>query len=137
MSDIIKLEIPGKLVYEKLVREVTKIIASRMGFEDRDIEELRVAADEACSNAIRHGRRRGKRSKIEVTFNVKPGELEICVKDNGKGFDPDSVELPFGERLKCRGGRGIFIMKSLMDEVVFDSKPGGGTTVTLRKYKKT
>ena len=136
MSDIIKVEIPCKLAYEKVVREATAVLAFRVGFREKEIDELKIAVDEACSNAIQHSGTQGDKAKVMVTFNIIPSGLEIHVIDMGKGFDPSKVKSPFGRRLKSGGGRGIFIMKALMDEVTFDSQPGKGTTVKLIKFRK-
>ena len=72
---------------------------------------------------------------MKVEISKKNSEIEITITDQGDGFDPDSIENPIeNENLLKEVGRGVFIVKSLMDKVVFDSQPGKGTTVTMTKH---
>ncbi len=93
-----------------------------------------MAVREAVTNAIVHGNQEDEAKAVEVTFNCLEHALEIEVKDQGKGFDPTDVPDPTdpGNVLKT-SGRGIFLMRSFMDEVQWLMRPEGGTTVRMVK----
>ncbi|MFC9327510.1 anti-sigma factor antagonist [Kitasatospora sp. NPDC057015] len=89
---------------------------------------------EAVSNAVRHGRREGGLGWVLLEAGVFDGSVTVTVTDDGPGFDPGACPDPRApERLLLPGGRGVFLMRNLMDGVEFAFPPGGGTTVTLRK----
>ncbi len=94
--------------------------------------DMLLAVAEAAANATRHGRREDVRTEIRVRCALKAGVVSVTIADEGHGFDPASMPT---DRLPDRfasGGRGLYLMRELMDEVEFDSGPGG-TTVTLRR----
>jgi anti-sigma regulatory factor (Ser/Thr protein kinase) len=93
--------------------------------------DVLVAVGEAAANASRHGRSEG-RSEIRVRCAIEDGDVTVTIADDGPGFDPG--EDP-GDELPDRfasGGRGLFLMRHLVDVASFDSSKGG-TTVTLRR----
>ena len=94
-----------------------------------------MAVREAITNAIVHGNREDEAKEVEVTFNCLEHELEIEVKDQGKGFDPADVPDPTDPaNILKTSGRGIFLMRSFMDEVKWLMRPDGGTTVRMVKH---
>jgi serine/threonine-protein kinase RsbW len=71
---------------------------------------------------------------VGVSFGLLPGSLSVEVSDQGQGFDPERVGDPLAEEnLLKTDGRGIFFMRSFMDEVSYTFPKGGGTTVRMRK----
>ena len=133
--DRIKVEIPGDLKYEKVVREVTEVIAIRMGFADIDVKNMKVAVDEASSNAIRHSEPKDpKDNKVVITYAIEPSKLVISIRDQGKGFNPKTVKPSIDNLIESEGGRGIFLMENLMDKIEYNTGPKKGTTVRLTKY---
>lgn len=93
-----------------------------------------MAVREAITNAIVHGNREDEAKAVEVTFNCLEHALEIEVKDQGKGFDPKDVPDPTDPaNILKTSGRGIFLMRSFMDEVRWLMRPEGGTTVRMVK----
>ena len=101
-------------------------------------EEIRhwilMALREALANAIKHGNARDLGKRVHLEMNVTDGWLEIKICDEGPGFDPDTVDDPLApeNRLKT-SGRGIFYMKTFMDDVRFRRVEGGGMELGLRK----
>jgi serine/threonine-protein kinase RsbW len=91
-----------------------------------------LALREALSNAIIHGNRMDPNKRVEVHCQCQRGEgVWLIVKDQGKGFDPAAVPDPLAsERLLAEHGRGIQLMKVMMDEVWFEC---GGTEVHMSK----
>jgi len=93
-----------------------------------------MAVREAVTNAIVHGNQEDEAKKVEVTFNCLEHALEIEVKDQGEGFDPGSVPDPTDPaNILKTSGRGIFLMRTFMDEVDWLARPEGGTKVRLVK----
>ncbi len=93
-----------------------------------------MAVREAVTNAIVHGNQENEAKKVEVTFNCLEHALEIEVKDQGEGFDPAAVPDPTDPaNILKTSGRGIFLMRTFMDEVDWLARPEGGTKVRLVK----
>ena len=96
-----------------------------------DVETIKVALSEACSNAVCHGSPRGPGDRIRVRYELCDDRLVIEIRDEGPGFRPNQIALPHSEEYKP-SGRGLFLMQALMDEVQFEASPGG-TCVRLVK----
>jgi serine/threonine-protein kinase RsbW len=93
-----------------------------------------MAVREAITNAIVHGNKEDDTKQVEVTFNCSPHTVEIEIRDQGEGFDPGNVPDPTAaENLLKTSGRGNFLMRSFMDEVTWQARPGGGTAVKMVK----
>jgi serine/threonine-protein kinase RsbW len=97
-----------------------------------------VAVRESVINAIKHGNRLDERKRVTVDFQlvpeVSPRELVVQVRDEGEGFDASSIANPLAEEnLLKSGGRGIFFMRSFMDDVFIARRPQGGMEVRMVK----
>src|ERR1700722_8741601 len=93
--------------------------------------DVEIALREALANAIIHGNHEDRRKYVHVTCRCEPDEVSIAVKDEGNGFDVNSVPDPTApENIGSVHGRGIQLMKALMDEVHFEE---GGVVVHMRK----
>jgi serine/threonine-protein kinase RsbW len=89
---------------------------------------------EAVTNAMVHGNQEDETKSVEVIFNCLGNAVEIEVRDQGEGFDPTSVPDPTDPvNILKTSGRGIFLMRSFMDEIEWSARPGGGTTVRMVK----
>jgi serine/threonine-protein kinase RsbW len=89
---------------------------------------------EAMANAIKHGNQQNLEKRVEIEMNVVDDVLEIRVRDEGPGFDPASVPDPLAPENRLRtSGRGIFYMKTFMDDVRFRRTDGGGMEIVLTK----
>ena len=93
--------------------------------------DVEIAVREALANAIIHGNHEDRRKYVHITCRCEPHEVSIAVKDEGKGFDVKNVPDPTApENIGSVHGRGIHVMKALMDEVRFED---GGVVVHMRK----
>jgi serine/threonine-protein kinase RsbW len=93
-----------------------------------------MAVREAITNAMVHGNKEDEAKTVELTLNCLGRELEIEVKDQGEGFDPASIPDPTDPaNILKTSGRGIFLMRTFMDEVQWSMRPDGGTTVRMTK----
>jgi serine/threonine-protein kinase RsbW len=98
------------------------------------IADLAIAVTELVNNAIKHGNKKDPDKMVTVRLHFDDGKARATVIDQGEGFDPDSLPNPIAEEnLLKEIGRGIFIVKSLMDRVEFVFPKEGGTEVTITK----
>ena len=107
--------------------------------EGREVPEetrhwILMAVREAVANAIKHGNRLDLSKNVHVEMDVVADTLAICIRDEGEGFEPTAVGDPLApeNRLKT-SGRGIFYMRTFMDEVRFRRHPDGGMEIVLKK----
>ena len=129
----IELRIPSVPGSEKVAMEHAADVARRMGFSDDRIEDLKTAVAEACINAIEHGNRMDANTKVGVTLRVTDEKLQVDVRDEGKGIgkvSPPSIDEKIEGKEETRGW-GIFLIRNLMDDVTFESDPGGGNVVRM------
>jgi serine/threonine-protein kinase RsbW len=113
------------------VDQLMRFIANCRNQED-SVLEIEIALREALANAIVHGNQEDPHKQIHVACRcATDGEVSITVGDEGQGFDSNAVPDPTTpENLLTKHGRGIYVMKSLMDEVRFEQ---GGAVVYMRK----
>jgi serine/threonine-protein kinase RsbW len=93
---------------------------------------VELALAEALNNAVVHGNRMDRKKLVEILCRCELGKgVHIVVTDQGQGFDPNAVPDPTAaENIGADHGRGIWVMKSVMDELSFER---GGTEVHMRK----
>jgi anti-sigma regulatory factor (Ser/Thr protein kinase) len=131
------LDIPAEPQAMYIVRGIVEKIATALGFQPAETDKLVLAADEACTNVIRHAyKQSGKNERIVITFNFSPESFEIWIRDFGEGGDPEDFR---GRDLKevRPGGLGIHFIKSAVDRVEYDSPSGGGMLLKLIKFMPT
>lgn len=108
--------------------------ARNCGIGDEAGFGIEMAVREAVTNAMVHGNQEDEAKSVEVVFNCYEHELEVEIRDQGAGFDPGSVPDPTDPaNLLKTSGRGIFLMRSFMDEVEWVNRPEGGTVVRMKK----
>lgn len=129
VCETIKMEMNANPDYVGIIRLTTSGIANKIGFSVDDIEDLKVAVSEACTNAIKHS----QDNKFSIAFNILENGVNIEIKDNGKGYNASSIRTPDLENPK-ENGLGLFIIQALMDDVIVESKDGEGTTIKMTKY---
>ncbi len=133
------LKLPSDSANLDIIREFVGKIAQNMGFNEDDINKIELAVDEASTNVIKHAYKGSEKDNkiIDIDIVTFSNRLEIMVTDRGKGFIPNRIKEPnMKEYLKQmkRGGLGIYLIKSLMDKVVFNIHPGTKNQVKMVKY---
>jgi serine/threonine-protein kinase RsbW len=122
--------------------DFVQVVSDRMGqiagLDEDTVHWIGVAVRESVINAIKHGNREdhGKLVTVEFTFTpmIDPGELVVRVLDQGEGFDPQEIADPLApENLLKSSGRGIFFMRSFMDDVTLRRASEGGMEVRMVK----
>ncbi len=130
----LELAIPSK---PELAAEVDRRIAdltARAGYDQGICGDIMIAVNEAVKNAILHGNQCDESKQVIITCNCSSTEFRIHICDRGPGFDPESLPDPRKpDNLLKETGRGILMIRSLMDEVKYDVTESG-TGVTLIKY---
>ncbi len=106
-----------------------------MDFSQRIITtELLMVLDEALTNALKHGNKHDAQKKITVSAQISNEKIEISIRDEGDGFQPGKLINPLSaEGIERNCGRGVFLVKSYMDEVSFNDK---GNEIKMVKYNR-
>lgn len=107
---------------------------SRYKVSDATAFDIKLCIEEAVRNAIIHGNKSEPKRKVKVAYWVDGGALNIEVEDEGPGFDPKAVKDPTkDENLGRNSGRGVYLIKKLMDKVEYN--PVGNKVVMTKKLK--
>ena len=130
----VTIDIASRVEMLETVQTVLGHVTSLVGFDEDAAHYMSVAVRESVVNAIKHGNQHDEDKRVSVVFTIHPAALEVKVQDQGAGFDPEAVPNPIAEENLLKAyGRGIFFMRSFMDEVDYSFPPGGGTLVRLVK----
>ncbi|MGQ9731368.1 MAG: ATP-binding protein [Candidatus Zipacnadales bacterium] len=131
----VELFIPADARWLTVVRLMVSGVASRVGASYEDVDDIKVAVSEACTNAIDHAFPDPACPRtIRIVCYPGQNELRIEVCDEGCGFDPATAEVVDDDTdPEKRGGLGLYLIRKLMDETEVISRPGGGTKVTMLK----
>ena len=117
---------------EKFLRQ----ISMELHIDDGIMYRLLVSCTEAVNNAIVHGNKSDPDKKVIIRCIVDEKILTIYVKDEGKGFDSKSLQDPREKKnLMKENGRGVFLMRSLMDKVKFKRLKSGSIVEMKVKYR--
>jgi serine/threonine-protein kinase RsbW len=118
----------------EVVEAAADEMAVEAGLDEDQRFHIAMAVREASINAVLHGNEYDPTRQIEVTLENTGKDLRIAIADEGRGFDPGKVPDPLAQENLLRGtGRGIFLIRSLMDEVHF-RQLHPGTELTLVKH---
>lgn len=111
--------------------------AKKAGMDEDDAFRIAMAVREAAVNAVLHGNAYDPEKRVTASFEANGDALVIRIADQGKGLDPDTLPDPLAPENLLRGsGRGIFLIRSFMDEVHF-RQLHPGTELTLIKHLGT
>jgi len=129
--DEIKLTLPTKIEYISIARLTIASVADGMGFSIGDVEDLKVAVSEACTNVIMHSVT--PQESYELIYTIGEKSLTLSVADKGIGFVPEKETTRKLKELELSNGFGLIIIKMLMDKVKIRSEEGIGSTITMVK----
>jgi serine/threonine-protein kinase RsbW len=122
------LVLPRDLLSVPVVRQTCRGAMIELGVDPECVGEVALAVTEACANAVQHSA--DGENEFEVRVKFDDAVCEIRVFDRGSGFDADLVSVPEDS---AERGRGIQLMRALVDKVQFESRPEEGTIVCLVK----
>ena len=132
------VQFTAKFEYLDEIRDFVGDIARAGGFGDKDVYNIQLAADEAASNIIEHAYEGVSNGLLELSCEVKNGSIIIIMVDHGESFDPSAIPMPdlkadLSERKI--GGLGIFLMRKLMDEVHYETRPAGNFLTMIKRKR--
>ncbi len=137
--EFVELKVPAKPEYVGVVRLLVSGLANRMGFSYDEIEDMKVAVAEACTNAVNHAYKNHLDGLMIIGCGLFEDRIEIMIIDHGQSFDYEAIRGRLGPvdhntplHELNEGGMGIFLMKSLMDSVEINSD--NGVIVVMTKY---
>jgi serine/threonine-protein kinase RsbW len=130
----VTLTIGSRLELLSLVHALIGAMARYHEWDERITDDLTMAVIEAGTNAIQHGNVFASDKKVMFVFRASADEVSVRVDDYGTGFDPSKIANPTDpSNLLDPHGRGLYLMRVLVDEVAFETRTDQGTTVRLRK----
>ena len=131
-----ELSLPSRIDTVATAAAAVAEFVGRSGFSDDAAFGIDMAVREAVTNAVLHGNRQDDNKTVEIVLKSSPDAVEISVHDQGPGFNPEDVPDPTAkENIMKASGRGIFFMRTFMDEVDWLIRPEGGTTVRMLKRR--
>jgi len=135
-KNISELIVKSRTENLSLIRDFVSKKASVAGLNKEDIENIMLAVDEACTNIIKHAYKSYHDGEIVINLEFNAQKILISIIDYGNTFNPDSVPDPDLQKYYKNGrvgGLGMYLMKTLMDDVKYISVPGEYNKVLLSK----
>jgi len=132
-----QLKIPSRTDNLELIRLFVSTIATKVGFNEDDVNKIELAVDEGCANVVKHAYQKDSQNPIDLVIELDYKKITIIISDQGRGFDISQISRKNVKEYLAEmrvGGLGIYLMKALMDEVEFESTPGAKTSVKMSKY---
>jgi serine/threonine-protein kinase RsbW len=134
----VRLQIHSNFDMLDFVQVASDHVGQMAGLDEDSVHWIGVAVRESVINAIKHGNREHADKLVTVEFTLapaaQPGELIVRVLDQGEGFEPEEIADPLApENLLKSSGRGIFFMRSFMDDVTLRRAEEGGMEVRMVK----
>lgn len=130
----IEITISSRFENIELVQVIAEHLCENAGVDEDGSHWVGMAVREAVANAIKHGNKLDISKKVNATFDLEGADLEITISDQGEGFDPEKVSDPLNpQNLMKTSGRGIFYMKTFMDQIQYSFRPGVGTSLLMTK----
>jgi serine/threonine-protein kinase RsbW len=132
MINEIKIQIPSIPENIRIVESFIDNAKDQFNLSDDIYGNIMIAVTESVNNAIIHGNKNEKAKNVHLSLTMNDNQIDFLIEDEGSGFDYNELPDPTApENLKKPGGRGIFLMKHLCDEVDFQEE---GKVVKLSFY---
>ncbi|WP_102275203.1 anti-sigma B factor RsbW [Cytobacillus massiliigabonensis] len=139
VMEYIEMKLPAKPDNIGIVRLTLSGIASSMGFTYEDVEDLKIAVSEACTNSVQHAYDKNEGGEVVIGFGIYKDKLEMMVADCGRSFNFNRIKAELGPYTEsstvdqlAEGGLGLYLIETLMDEVRVMNH--SGVTVYMMKY---
>ncbi|UXP33427.1 ATP-binding protein [Reichenbachiella agarivorans] len=130
--DAIKIQIPSLSENIRIIESFIDNAKEKYQFDDDIYGNIMIAVTESVNNAIVHGNKSDKSKNVDLSLFLEKSQIRFTIQDEGEGFNYDNLPDPTApENLEKPGGRGIFLMKNLCDEVKFEDQ---GKRVELSFY---
>jgi len=135
-ASVVEAVFESDLKNVEAAEEVVERVCKALDFDEEELHKIGMAVHESMINAIWHGNKNDPAKHVWLQFQVYDDRLEIRIRDQGTGFDLDGIPHPLEpENLLKVSGRGIFLIRSFMDDFQVH-KTASGTEVTLMKRRQ-
>jgi serine/threonine-protein kinase RsbW len=132
MMNTISIQVPSMTENIRMIESFIDNAKDRFHLDDDIYGNIMIAVTEAVNNAIKHGNNNNKTKNVYLSLSLQDSLIKFVVKDEGDGFNYENLPDPTSpENLEKPGGRGIFLMRHLSDEVLFKDR---GRIVELSFY---
>lgn len=132
---VTELTLESTLASVDSAEEVAHRVCEAAGLDEEEQHKIEMAVHESVINAVAHGNKLDTRKKVYLRFELSNDRLEIRIRDEGAGFDLSRVPDPLAvENLLRVSGRGIFLIRTFMDELRIEHPAGSGTEVIMVKH---
>jgi serine/threonine-protein kinase RsbW len=119
--------------YLEKVEKLSSKVARYALLSESENDDLGIVTTELVNNAIHHGNKNDPSKKVKIIFTVDSKKLELRIFDEGNGFDPKKLKDPLApENLFSESGRGIFLIRNLMDSLDFKFTDSGTETIVTK-----
>jgi len=137
-SSVVEAVFESDLRNVEAAEELVHRVSTSLGFDEEEQHKISMAVHESMINAIWHGNKNDPARRVWMQFKIYDDRLEIRIRDEGSGFDISQVPHPLEpENLLKVSGRGIFLIRSFMDDFQVKKLPDKGTEVTLVKRRQS
>lgn len=132
----VELELPARSAYVGVARLVLGALGRAAGLAEDSVDDLKIAASEACANAVYRHEEAGIDSPVTVRFAEHADRVEVQVGDRGPAFDPAELDGDAEPYSRLRMSRAL--LKGLVDDCEIRAQPGGGmcTVLVLRRAQR-
>jgi serine/threonine-protein kinase RsbW len=122
--------------YLENVEKLSTKVARYAHLNESDSDDLGIVTTELVNNAIHHGNNNDPDKQVHIIFTVDQYKIELKIIDQGSGFNPDKLKNPLApENLLSESGRGIFLIRNLMDELDFNFSEAGTETIVTKNLQ--
>ena len=133
-TSVVEVVLESDLKNVEVAEEIARRVSETAGFNEDDQHKIDMAVHESVINAIWHGNQNDPSKHVRLRFEIYSDRLEIRIRDQGNGYDPKQLPDPLAEEnLLNVSGRGIFLIRTFVDEYRVETRAGAGTEVTLVK----
>jgi len=129
----IQIQLPSDPQFLKIIRSSTAHISQVCGFTEEECNAVTIAVDEAAANIIKHTYNGNTKKKIIAEFAILEDKLEVVLRDFGKKINPKNIKSRNLDDVRP-GGLGVHLIKTTMDEVVYDNSQEVGNKLTMTKF---
>jgi serine/threonine-protein kinase RsbW len=127
------IQFPSDVEYLEKIEKTSAKIAADAGFDESTVDDISIALTELVNNAIHHGNQNDRNKIVTVSFTVDEKKISISISDQGHGFSPASISDPVHpDNLMADNGRGIYLVKALMDNVDYKISDAGTEVIIIK-----
>jgi len=128
-----KLDIKSNSRHLGKVERLSEEVARYANLNQSDTDDLGIVTTELVNNAIHHGNKNDPSKYVYILFTVNNSKVELSIKDQGGGFNPDKLKDPLApENLLSESGRGLFLIRNLMDGLEYNFSEEGTEIIVYK-----